>query len=998
MTGQTADWKTIGRRTAAWLLIAACFVGVPAMLIGTAVHRYCQLGEHERAKETKLNLQQVLNEATLGVNIESYIAQLADRQFKHFDDSNASDSEVAAWLENERKTFENRFDYRIWDHKGKTLAHNLTGDIHSPEWHEVFIELRQSCHSGRSNNSPVRLQKQVETDLAKVRQIIGPQYVKRMAEDSAHPKILAFGWPDSAFNSPLFWTNFYKKRLYLLLFDPAIIRSDIGIKRQIDNFARNRPQNFGIFRPAADIAGMWSTREKSEKLLAQLKQMTADNLTFIETTEQFLATAFLTPEISIFATVEKHYSLRQLLLYPLTVMLLFVLLMMPFLVYTWRITIGGQPGSISIRPRIAFIFFFASAIPFIAISIFAREHYSQKHDASLKETHRRSMALLQNYDERMQSMWSRVEHKIRSYLDEWAKEMHGREIDQENNRLLTIACRELLVESYFIIASSSTIAGSFSGPEHLNETLEQKPSDIPREEYDESGNRVYRKTDTQNAQIANIIGKRIMSELNGELRSTKEADRLELLFESLMQKSFSEITHSFIKAMSGLSPWGFGRTLNLAMLKFMSAGNQEKIDFMALMIWSSPAVQEAYLLKTIDEINRNPLGLKVIACNHFSGKFHPSVDRVPDKLADYLNRIVEQPSEEIEIVELNGQEYMVVGFIGKHLSRYKIVGLYPIERLDKMIAGQRTDLFLFALFCLILAAWLAQILSRSFLNPLNSLQEAATAIEKRHFDYRVGDLGKDEFGETAAIFDEVMIGLEELEVAKVVQESLFPSGTLQQGGFAVYGKSLAMAELGGDYFDYFGIDDDHMAVLLGDVAGHGVGAALIMAMAKAGIVKSRDHAGSPVKLLERLHELIYSSKTKKQKKIMTFQYLTADSRSGRAVYSNAGGCSPIFCSGGQTEEISLSGAALGSFKKAKLQEREITFKPGDFMVFYTDGIIEARNREGVEFGYENFARLVAESAEKNPEVIYSRICAGYDRHITGMEAQDDLTLVVICYN
>jgi len=998
MTTLTADWKTIGRRTAAWLLIVACFVGIPAMLIGTAVHRYCQLVEHEQANEIKLNLQQVLNEATSGINIENYIAQLVDSQFEHFDNGNASDSEVVTWLESERKAFENLFDYRIWDHNGKTLAHNLTGNIESPQWHEVFLELRQSCYSGRSIHKKLAVQKWVKTDLEKVRQILGPQYVSRMAEDPAHPKQYAFGWPDSAFKSPLFWTNLYKKRLYLLLFDPAIIQSDIGIKRQIDNFARNRPQNFGFFRPDADISGMWSTRAISKQLLTQLKQMLTENLTFLETPDQFLATAFLTPEISIFATVGKPYSFHQLLLYPLIAISLFALVMTPFLVYTWRITIGGQPGTISIRPRIAFIFFFASAIPFMAIAIFAREHYSQKHNASLKEAHRRSMTLLQNYDERMQSMWSRAEYKTRRYLEKWAKGMQGREIDEASNRQLAVAGRELLVESFFMIASSSAIAGSFSGPERLSETLEQKPPDPEKPEYNEAGVRVYRRTDGQNAQIANIIGKRIMSELNGEVRSTKEADRLELLFESLMQKSFSEITHTFIKAMGGLTPWGFGRTLNLALLNFMSAGNHEKIDFMALMIWSTPEVQEAYLLKTIDEINRNPLGLKVILCNNFNGKFYPSTDRVPDKLIDYFNRIVEQPTEEIEIVELDGQEYMVIGFIGKHLSRYKIMGLYPIDRLDKAVAGQRTDLFLFALFCLILAAWLAQILSRSFLNPLHSLQEAAIAIEKRHFDYRVGDLGKDEFGETAAIFDEVMVGLEELEVAKVVQESLFPSGMLAQGSFAVYGKSLAMAELGGDYFDYFTIDDDHLAVLLGDVAGHGVGAALIMAMAKAGIIKSRDQVSSPVQLLERLHELIYSSKTKKQKKIMTFQYLTADSRNGRAVYSNAGGCSPIFCSGGQSEEISLPGAALGAFKKAKLQEREITFKPGDFMVFYTDGIIEARNREGVEFGYENFARLVAESADKDPEVIYSRICAGYERHITGMEAQDDLTLVVICYN
>ena len=624
----------------------------------------------------------------------------------------------------------------------------------------------------------------------------------------------------------------------------------------------------------------------------------------------------------------------------------------------------------------------------MAISIFAREHYAQKHDAILKETHRRSLVLLQNYDERLQSFWSKVEYNTKKYLEEWVKTMRGREIDETGNQQMIRACRGLLVDSYYLIASSSIIAGSYNGIERINESLEQRHRENPAD----------KSNDSQNAQVANIIGKRIMSELNGVARSNKEADRLELLFESLMQKSFAEITHGFIKAMGGLTPWGFGQNLNLALLNFMSANRDEQIDFMALMIWNSQSVQLEYLQKTIDEINRNPMGLRVIVCNQLDKKFYPHYYEVPEALQSYFSRLTDQPTEEIEILQMDGQEYMVLGFNGKHLSRYRILGLYPLERLDRMIAGQRVDLFLFALFCLILAAWLAQILSRSFLNPLNSLQSAALAVEKRNFRHRIGDMGKDEFGEAAAIFDEVMGGLEELEVAKVVQESLFPQSALHKGGFRVYGKSLAMAELGGDYFDYFAVDDNSMAALLGDVAGHGVGAALIMAMAKAGIVKSREQLKSPVKLLERLHELIYGSKTRKQKKIMTFQYLMADCLTGTAIYANAGGCSPIFCSNGRVEEITLAGAALGAFKKANFQEREIVFKPGDMLVLYTDGIIETRNREGVELGYTNFARLVQESAGSDPEEVYNRICVGYYRHIAGQEAQDDLTLVVICYS
>lgn len=99
-----------------------------------------------------------------------------------------------------------------------------------------------------------------------------------------------------------------------------------------------------------------------------------------------------------------------------------------------------------------------------------------------------------------------------------------------------------------------------------------------------------------------------------------------------------------------------------------------------------------------------------------------------------------------------------------------------------------------------------------------------------------------------------------------------------------------------------------------------------------------------------------------------------------------------------TEEITLAGAALGAFKKASFNELDLQFHDGDMMVFYTDGIIESRNRLGVEMGYHAFARLVKDSWSQEPEAAYNAICNGYKNHIDGEEAQDDLTMVVICYN
>jgi sigma-B regulation protein RsbU (phosphoserine phosphatase) len=148
-----------------------------------------------------------------------------------------------------------------------------------------------------------------------------------------------------------------------------------------------------------------------------------------------------------------------------------------------------------------------------------------------------------------------------------------------------------------------------------------------------------------------------------------------------------------------------------------------------------------------------------------------------------------------------------------------------------------------------------------------------------------------------------------------------------------------------------------------------------------------------------LHSLIHASKTKKQKKIMTFQYLYLDSVNGTGIYSNAGACSPIIIrkAENRVEELKLPGAALGAFKKAKYSEIEISFAPGDAIVFYTDGIVEARGDNDEEMGYDELKRLLLRSWDLNAEKFYRNIYQEYLKHLGSQSAQDDLTMVVLVY-
>lgn len=982
-----------------WCIMMVCFVGMPALLVFVTINKYCLLIESERQADLKISLQQVINESARTENPENYWGSTLGEMFRQFEINKVQTDEPIRWLQQQRQNNPEFFDYLVWTANGKIATATCADRFTAEEWREVFMELSVINYGNGKNYKHER-----NADISVVRKVLGPQYVSKEIEESISPKSYGFAWTDSAHKQPFVWAFFTENAGYLVLLKQNILQDATGLQNTIIQFSRQNDYQFGTFKPNKPTEQIWPQHLSNEfpRLRENLFFCENELKNFQETDGYYLCFGFLSPENRIFGCARKIHTQQKRLMYAAIGAFILVLLMSPFLLYTWKTIVNGIPGSLSIRPRIAFVFLFACAIPILTMTIFAREHYAQKRNADLKSIHQRSLALLQNYDVRMQSLTSHYEYQMKNYLEKWTEQRQGQTLDYSSNEELKKKCRQMNVDSYFLVCSHTPLVGSFNGVDNFKESLEeQKSKDEDPTELDETGQPVYRSSDAQNSQVANIIGKRIMGELNGQAQSNKDADRMELLFESVLQKSFAEITHSFIKVMGGVSPWGFGKSMNMALLNFMTGKTSAKIDFMALIIWSSSGIQRNYLIKTINEVNRNPIGLKIVVHNSFfSREIHPKGYVANEKVKDFMKRLTDQPTEEIEIINIDGEPFMAVGFNGKHLVRYQLLGLYPISQLERQVSRQRGDLILLATFCIILAAWMAQLLAQSFLNPLNNLQSAALAIEKREFQFRLADTGKDEFGEVASIFNDVMISLEELEVAKVVQESLFPDSGQKAGGFRVYGRSMAMAELGGDYFDYFAVDDNHLAVLMGDVAGHGVGAALIMAMAKAGIIRCREQLKQPVKVLERLHELIYSSKTRKQKKIMTFQYLCAEVATGKVTYANAGGCSPIFFNKAvdEVKEISLAGAALGAFKKGNFNETTIQFSPGDLMVFYTDGIIEARSQTDKELGYENFAALVKSSWHEDPEEVYNKICEGYRQHITGMEAQDDLTMVVICFN
>jgi serine phosphatase RsbU (regulator of sigma subunit) len=203
--------------------------------------------------------------------------------------------------------------------------------------------------------------------------------------------------------------------------------------------------------------------------------------------------------------------------------------------------------------------------------------------------------------------------------------------------------------------------------------------------------------------------------------------------------------------------------------------------------------------------------------------------------------------------------------------------------------------------------------------------------------------------------------------------------------------------MGGDYFDYFESEPERIGIIFGDVAGHGIPAAVIMAMAKAVVASTSLNFKTPAETLLAANQVLLHLKEKKLRRMMTCQCLDIDSRNGKFSLANAGHCYPVHIkqNGSIVEFIEANGLPLGNKLRNPYDIVNGQLASGDVLVLYTDGIIEAINQDDEMFDYRRFVELLKKSFDKDLESFWQKIIAGNRQW--AVRQDDDLTFMLIRY-
>jgi serine phosphatase RsbU (regulator of sigma subunit) len=233
----------------------------------------------------------------------------------------------------------------------------------------------------------------------------------------------------------------------------------------------------------------------------------------------------------------------------------------------------------------------------------------------------------------------------------------------------------------------------------------------------------------------------------------------------------------------------------------------------------------------------------------------------------------------------------------------------------------------------------------------------------------------------------------ELEVAREIQLAMLPTGTYLAGDVAVSGSTRPANTVGGDFYDVLPLADGRFIVTLGDVAGKGSPAALLMALLLAVLRTLVDERLEPAPLVSRLNTQI--CRHSPASRFITLFYAVYEPSTGSLSYVNAGQTPPLLRRhSGSYERLTCTGVALGMFDDSVFEQATTRIEPGDLLVLYSDGITEAEDPGGQPLEEAGLQRAVDRHSTSPPAELGAHILAAVEAHAREPRFADDLTILI----
>lgn len=933
------------------LVVFLCFVFLPGVLIFRGVEAIAARQTENLNQKKRQNLHSYLNElATFSTN-ERFAHYLFYHCCRNSDGTRKSQKEMLRVKKRLKALFPGSFSFVIAG-KNKEVQREISDEKSFLYlYKKVFAFISEVEEAAGQQKTEIN---ELEDKLKRLRPFLGQLLREEdlflpFKNRAAGSSILVSG---SAEKCNLWYGS--GKDFYLLVF---ISRDFIHGKKGMEFGARLlRRQNpdiilgFTPYPPEKATLNPALSEKDSSRVIRAIAEF--EDLSFKDSTESrnFIATRLLNPTMRGFAFYKPGCNKDRFsqAFYSLTFRLLMALFLIGYVYYK------RKPFRISVKLKIITFFSYAILLPLLVIGSLADQYLKQAEEDVVDKLKKNSQRTIEKIDENYLWYINQLEAKISQTLQDFGKKDFGAALQPKSVRDLHDRIHMLAGHDEFIMV------------------------------------------DNLNQDYMKGISAKLMT--NSSLIKTLCAGTVEAFLApsaKILHKKrqyFSMIINSYKNngkiAFLGASELDMNIYYKLLIEKSVKRG------LFPLLVWKESTLNKNFIKARIKRFSQNEAKLAVY-CRESEKTFFTDL---PEDVS--LQQLMKQAADFKEVqarkLRIAGKDYLALAMPGQNLKKLVISVLHPADLVSAEISRIKFKANFGGFILLILAASTFYLLRHLIFKPLDALKSGINSFSNRIFKNRLEVICENELGKLMHAFNNSFETLQDLEVARIVQESILPDPYLKAGSIEVLAKTMIASTLGGDYYDMIKLDEDRILVFLGDATGHGIPAALSMAMAKSVLIYESQQGIVQNQFMDQIHKLYHRLRTEGCRDFMTCICVEIAVKTGETTVINFGHPYPYLIkdNAGQAIQLSqLKGLPPGFGKNRKSCGQKICLNSGDFLILYTDGFVEAANRSGESLGFERFAEMIAGAREDELNRFMDKVV----QKIAEWEpsAGDDRTMIIV---
>lgn len=946
-----------------------CFIIFPAGLINFGLDQLLRTREENSREELNAKMENALKSIATFSDNEFFSHFLLLRTYNLADATDDPIKTLKVLKGKLQKRYPNSFEFIVWDKKGRTIK-NLS-DENSYKYilkkTYEFLKKASKFYQPDSKERAVLTLKtlaEFEKDLNILRNFLGKLLVSHQ---------LQYPWLSGKYGKPLqtdppgkrsrIWYRVGKHFGILCFINSDFIKSRAGadyaiakVKRDFPGFNANISNypNSEEFYPPVD-------ERISPRLILALSKFENLNPARSEKMGDLIVSCNMINQMQravCYGPADREFSAdnAKLIYIAKTAKFLFLSL---FLLSIWYKT--RRVEFVSIKYKLIVLFLYAGGMPMLIMGTIGSEYLEQKKQQLIYQAQNQGINVLRNLDENFQVYLNDRAAYLSSFIQSLNRKYHLKILEPEP---LNIIRKELLAR----LKPESIQVFSEKGQNLIADSIYTIFSDY-----------------TLPAQIS-----------IGTLKILNTTDNSKMVKDQLAEP-VAEIASSEKKQIAYV---GLGAHELYRYFDFLGEPENHKNVAMLHLYWRLEKLQKHFFEQDQKKWAKTRLhkGTLIKAYYPLEDAIFPASSANKDALKSIGQQTFESPILRKKSFEVGSINYTAVAMKGFNLSKIALIYLKPLQEIDNEILSLQKKLLGFSMLILSMTLLMFKFFTNHFLTPITEIKNAIESIGKRDFSFRLAIDAQNEFGELAASFNTTLEALKELETAKIVQENLLPELAINVGKVALLSYSKPFSKIGGDYFDYLLPDQQSLGVFIGDVSGHGISAALVMAMAKAAMICERNNFTNHEKLMGAINHIICLNRKAGNKEYMTGLLVFINSETGSISLINAGHCMPFVVSadGKELRQIRCGGLPLGYDPGRIFKKLDLQLKAGETLILYTDGFAETRNSSGIPLGYEDYCNMARASWNHDLSAFQKNLLQLHEQWSVAQE--DDQTFILIRFD